>query len=523
MAQTRKVEAIAALASYGGDDDDELDEGEGWEEEEDVGLSASEKNVNRPQASEPSAPLPDRLDEGTALRRENLVSSGILQKNGVLGLSYGAGEVAGASDREDGEGGDEEEGAGEGLREEAEQQRDDANGAATGGGAPRERPRTPTGGTVSLLTSSNPSTEGSKASASPLSGAQPEGGGSRETLGEGAASRPAAEPLGEQGATNGTSGERTPPGGGLEDAGTANGAASPMQVDGARQNGESSSDVEGFLPPRPPGSCSIELQAKFTKFLELKRQGQKFNDALRMSKGYRNPDLMQQLVEKMGIDEIGSCFPKSIFDPHGLNKNDYFDKLVLQQRRDSERKEQERKTCGVVEFQRGGVQLPPKPGPVVQLLSSTGTGAGLSRGMGAAGGSSGTTSADRVARGGEKKRSKWDRTDAATAAPVVAEAGTSEAAGGKGSTAVPPRNTQEAAVAAAKAHAAAMTAAAKATAAAAAAEKASSSLAAAAAAAGGSGGPGLAKRREGGGSSDGIADLRGSGKGATGSKQAAGK
>lgn len=49
-----------------------------------------------------------------------------------------------------------------------------------------------------------------------------------------------------------------------------------------------------------------------------------FNTALRSSKGYRNPDFMQQAVAVQEIDEIGSCFPKHIFDPHGLPEEDYY-------------------------------------------------------------------------------------------------------------------------------------------------------------------------------------------------------
>ena len=66
-------------------------------------------------------------------------------------------------------------------------------------------------------------------------------------------------------------------------------------------------------------------QEKFRRYLAMKeRRGMSFNAALRDSKGYRNPDFMQQAVAMQEIDEIGSCFPKHVFDPHGLPEEDYY-------------------------------------------------------------------------------------------------------------------------------------------------------------------------------------------------------
>ncbi|CAI7743125.1 unnamed protein product, partial [Closterium sp. NIES-54] len=149
--------------------------------------------------------------------------------------------------------------------------------------------------------------------------------------------------------------------------------------------------------------------------------GRSINDALRNSKGYRNPDFMQQVgmrwvgggegcdcvgrtrrvvtvalldskgncnglfvplstshwplalpfslflslqvVKHEGIDEHGSCFSKDVFNPHGFDRLDYYDALVAEQRREMERKEQERRQKGgQIEFQRGGT--------VVQLIAA---------------------------------------------------------------------------------------------------------------------------------------------------------
>lgn len=103
-------------------------------------------------------------------------------------------------------------------------------------------------------------------------------------------------------------------------------------------------DVLGNFWPSPPSSpCSEALQAKFAKFLKFKEQGLNFNEDLRHSKGYRNPDFLQLAVLHQNIDDIGSCFDPEVFDPHGYDRSDYADALASEQRKEADRKEQERR------------------------------------------------------------------------------------------------------------------------------------------------------------------------------------
>ena len=71
----------------------------------------------------------------------------------------------------------------------------------------------------------------------------------------------------------------------------------------------------------------IGWQQKFAKYLVLKNAGRSFNEELRKSKGYRNPDFLQRAVKYKEIDQIGSCFKKEIFDPHGYDPSDFYDAL----------------------------------------------------------------------------------------------------------------------------------------------------------------------------------------------------
>ncbi|CAK9863460.1 unnamed protein product [Sphagnum jensenii] len=128
--------------------------------------------------------------------------------------------------------------------------------------------------------------------------------------------------------------------------------------------------LAGFLPSPPHTLCSDELKAKFTKYSKLKEAGRSFNEDLRNSKGYRNPDFLQHAVTHENIDQIGSCFRPDIFNPHGYEKIDFFDALVAMQRRGAERTQSQRST---IDFARppsaAGLLSDPRPKPIMPILT----------------------------------------------------------------------------------------------------------------------------------------------------------
>ncbi|GAQ84282.1 hypothetical protein KFL_001830100 [Klebsormidium nitens] len=121
---------------------------------------------------------------------------------------------------------------------------------------------------------------------------------------------------------------------------------------------EDEDDLADFMPPPPEGKCSDELQLKFARWVELLKQGRSFNESMRSSKPYRNPDFLAKVVAYHEIDEIGSCFAKDVFDPHGLPEEDFYDNLATAQRQEAEQREQEKRKLGKVDFVKGGVQPP---------------------------------------------------------------------------------------------------------------------------------------------------------------------
>ena len=69
------------------------------------------------------------------------------------------------------------------------------------------------------------------------------------------------------------------------------------------------------------------MQAKVESLMKAKmHSGLLVTAQLKKMKPYKNPDFLQKMVEFFGIDHIGSCYPKEVFDPHGFPKEDYYDK-----------------------------------------------------------------------------------------------------------------------------------------------------------------------------------------------------
>ncbi|KDP21112.1 hypothetical protein JCGZ_21583 [Jatropha curcas] len=161
--------------------------------------------------------------------------------------------------------------------------------------------------------------------------------------------------------------------------------------------------LDKFLPPPPRDKCPDELQRKIDKFLQLKKIGRSFNAEVRNRKDYRNPDFLLHAVRYQDIDQIGSCFSKDVFDPHGYDKSDFYDEIEADMRREKERKEQELKKSPKVEFIPGGTQ----PGQVIPTTKFS-----LPIPVAASGLHSASTAADAAARDvRQNKKSKWDKVD----------------------------------------------------------------------------------------------------------------
>ncbi|KAL9979596.1 hypothetical protein ACROYT_G017277 [Oculina patagonica] len=97
------------------------------------------------------------------------------------------------------------------------------------------------------------------------------------------------------------------------------------------------------LPPEPEGRCSNKLQEKILKLLEKKhRENLDLNTNIQNRKDFRNPSIYKKLVSFLNIDETGSNYPKSLFDPTCWTEDSYYENLSKAQKEAYERKEKEK-------------------------------------------------------------------------------------------------------------------------------------------------------------------------------------
>ncbi|KAI8150384.1 HCNGP-like protein-domain-containing protein [Fennellomyces sp. T-0311] len=91
------------------------------------------------------------------------------------------------------------------------------------------------------------------------------------------------------------------------------------------------------IPPEPETPCDPERLEKIVHFLQLRASGHKLNEHLQRNKAFRNPRIYAKLVEFIDLDETGSNFDKSQFDPQ-FPKEAYIDGILEQQRKYAEEK-----------------------------------------------------------------------------------------------------------------------------------------------------------------------------------------
>ncbi|XP_047656192.1 SAP30-binding protein isoform X1 [Tachysurus fulvidraco] len=139
------------------------------------------------------------------------------------------------------------------------------------------------------------------------------------------------------------------------------------------------------IPPEPPGHCSKHLQDKICKLYERKLHGDfDTNSHIQKKKEFRNPSIYEKLIQFCSIDELGTNYPKDMFDPHGWSEDSYYESLAKAQKIEMEKLEKAKKERTKIEF-------------------VTGTKKGTNTNAAAVTTNTTTTSTD-----AQKRKSKWD-------------------------------------------------------------------------------------------------------------------
>ncbi|KAL1523206.1 hypothetical protein AB1Y20_018158 [Prymnesium parvum] len=112
------------------------------------------------------------------------------------------------------------------------------------------------------------------------------------------------------------------------------------------------------IPDSPPGSVDDKLLSKFLQLVEKTKAGYSVNEHIRNAKAFRNPDILEKLVNFFEVREFGTNYPASLYDPSELTKEEHYDRLEEARRKWEER--QARKQGEKVAFTSAGT-LDAKP------------------------------------------------------------------------------------------------------------------------------------------------------------------
>ncbi|XP_054454929.1 SAP30-binding protein isoform X2 [Anoplopoma fimbria] len=142
------------------------------------------------------------------------------------------------------------------------------------------------------------------------------------------------------------------------------------------------------IPPEPPGRCSSQLQDKINKLYERKLHGDfDTNSHIQKKKEFRNPSIYEKLIQFCSIDELGTNYPKDMFDPHGWSEDSYYEALAKAQKVEMDKLEKAKKERTKIEFVTGTKKGTNPSSTAASTTSNTAT----------------TTATE-----AQKRKSKWD-------------------------------------------------------------------------------------------------------------------
>ena len=116
-----------------------------------------------------------------------------------------------------------------------------------------------------------------------------------------------------------------------------------------------------LIPPPPGSNCSNSLQRKIENLIEKRRQqGINLNESVQRRKDFRNPSIYEKLVSFLGLDELGTCFPESMYNASSWSEDHNYETLAKIQREAHEKKKASRTQ---IEFVKGSKRPAPPSAP----------------------------------------------------------------------------------------------------------------------------------------------------------------
>jgi hypothetical protein len=142
--------------------------------------------------------------------------------------------------------------------------------------------------------------------------------------------------------------------------------------------------LANVLPPElapPEGNCHPQLLANLERWQALTARGGSLVGELRRNKTYRNPELLQKMVNMYDIYQYGTTLPPDVFDPGALPESDRLEAI----RQDWAEEEERRKKSRAAMAGSGTARIQfQKPTAAAGAAAGGGGGAALSAAVAAA-------------------------------------------------------------------------------------------------------------------------------------------
>ncbi|OLL25783.1 Meiotically up-regulated gene 151 protein [Neolecta irregularis DAH-3] len=136
----------------------------------------------------------------------------------------------------------------------------------------------------------------------------------------------------------------------------------------------------GLVLDSPPGSPNPALTTKIEHFRLLKQRSTHFNLTLAQSASFRNPRLLTNLVDFVGLnDQYGSCFPKEVWDAHAFSEDAYAHSISKAQAIAEQRKAQAQTERTKIEFESGKQSSRPEKSAAERVMEGLYNGSHSSR------------------------------------------------------------------------------------------------------------------------------------------------
>lgn len=92
-------------------------------------------------------------------------------------------------------------------------------------------------------------------------------------------------------------------------------------------------EIEAELPAVVSRDVKPKAAEKVATFLNYRRKGHHFMTNLKGKKDFKNPYILDKVVDYFRIDDIQSNFNKRVFDPQSYSMELFYDNLALAQKK----------------------------------------------------------------------------------------------------------------------------------------------------------------------------------------------